>query len=437
MKNYNKESELSSNYKMSSLLEMVIEYYMLSEADTGLVSEEETALVTDAFKAIESKKSVSSFLDKLEDCREEITEKMQVLTAYVDRLLVFEYVINRIEYRYTMTEEEINEKLSKYKRDEYVNNITNYIFSDKDNVVVNDKIREIVSELPVRMARSKFLEHIKNSIMLYSDSDRYSLDGYIYMLRTVTMLYKPKGIDKYFTEFGELVDELSGVDYNNITSDYYAILKDKIVVATSKIKDITDIYMSLQKLINMFIVYGKNEQSEIYVKYEKYADICYKCIAMLNDVFEGKTDNIAEVEAMFTGIEGIPEELYEKRVNLEAIVCDYIKEDNGLYDAVKTSEKLMGSSLFAELEEADTEPVTEEYLKAVTDELIADIKQLISDYSRPVVRAVYAMALGKLPVFFGDSGEVTQYISDSLAQCNDASTLLATYNLIDELCWGD
>ena len=47
------------------------------------------------------------------------------------------------------------------------------------------------------------------------------------------------------------------------------------------------------------------------------------------------------------------------------------------------------------------------------------------------------MALGKLPVFFGDSGEVTQYISDSLAQCNDASTLLATYNLIDELCWGD
>ena len=103
MKNYNKESELSSNYKMSSLLEMVIEYYMLSEADTGLVSEEETGLVTDAFKAIESKKSVSSFLDKLENCREEITEKMQVLTAYVDRLLVFEYVINRIEYRYTNT----------------------------------------------------------------------------------------------------------------------------------------------------------------------------------------------------------------------------------------------------------------------------------------------------------------------------------------------
>ena len=39
MKNYNKESELSSNYKMSSLLEMVIEYYMLSEADTDLVSD--------------------------------------------------------------------------------------------------------------------------------------------------------------------------------------------------------------------------------------------------------------------------------------------------------------------------------------------------------------------------------------------------------------
>ena len=79
---------------------------------------------------------------------------------------------------------------------------------------------------------------------------------------------------------------------------------------------------------------------------------------------------------------------------------------------VLVDEKLMGSSLFAELEEADTEPVTEEYLKAVTDELIADLKQLISDYSRPVVRAVYSMALGKLPVF-GSTISVMEHFPNS------------------------
>ena len=43
------------------------------------------------------------------------------------------------------------------------NEIMHYILSDKDNVVINGKISEIVGQLPVRMLKDRFFEHIRDA----------------------------------------------------------------------------------------------------------------------------------------------------------------------------------------------------------------------------------------------------------------------------------
>ena len=48
---------------------------------------------------------------EMEELRSRITEKMNLFTAYTDRLIVFEYVLNRMEYQY-LSEKERKDKLN-------------------------------------------------------------------------------------------------------------------------------------------------------------------------------------------------------------------------------------------------------------------------------------------------------------------------------------
>lgn len=439
MKNDESLSRLFSNYKMYSLLEIVIERYMLLEMeeeqkfDDEMQIDKELEIIKKALEAIENKQELSGLICELEECRKLIIEKMQVLTAYIDRLLVFEYVLNRIEYRYKLSENEIEDRLSKINRQECVRDVANYLFEEEDQVVVNGRIRDLVTQLPVRMARSKFFEHVKNSIKLYSESDKSSLDGYLYMLRTAAMIYEPEGMDRYFTSFAKVLEEIAQVDFQTMDKDCYRIISEKTSHATSKIQDITDVYMSIQKIVNLLLVYALNENA-CEDKYEKYYNMCIEDIALINKAVNGQADAVSD--DIFVNFEGFMETLYEEGRRLETVVAGKIDncEESALIDKIG---KLMSSSLFAELEEEEPEPVTAQYLNEKTDELIKDLQEFIKDNQRPVVRAVFALVLGAMPVFFSSSREVVDYITDSLNQCADKAELLATYELIDELCWGD
>ena len=55
-----------------------------------------------------------------------------------------------------------------------------------------------------------------------------SLESFVYMFRTNAMLYKNDDMDKYFTEFIPVLDELSKVDYENITKELYDIYAERL-----------------------------------------------------------------------------------------------------------------------------------------------------------------------------------------------------------------
>ena len=88
-------------------------------------------IITEGISGDDTEKNYDGILEEIDSLREELIERMEVLTAYTDRFQIFEYVLNRIEYNYK--ECDIN---SDYYDDKFEKDIINYIVSDKDNTVV-------------------------------------------------------------------------------------------------------------------------------------------------------------------------------------------------------------------------------------------------------------------------------------------------------------
>ena len=74
--------------------------------------------------------------------RTEVTDRMQVLTAYVDRFVVYEYILNRMQYRFE--DQEVIAEDSVFAQE-----VLNFIFATKDNMAINDNIRMVIGQLPM------------------------------------------------------------------------------------------------------------------------------------------------------------------------------------------------------------------------------------------------------------------------------------------------
>ena len=117
-------------------------------------------------------------LKRIHELREQITARMQILTAYTDGLQVYEYILNRLEFTY---EEETEDKETDL--DAYAQKIFRYLFQDDDKMVINSKIQMVVSELPVRITKSRFFDIINESLKLYTGSECSSVDDFAETIR--------------------------------------------------------------------------------------------------------------------------------------------------------------------------------------------------------------------------------------------------------------
>ena len=125
--------------------------------------------------------------------REEVKDQVQVLTAYLDCFIIYEYIFNRIQYRFDEMGEMPDDN-------EFIQKVISYVFASEDNTVVNENIRFMIEQLPMRMLSSKYFDIIHESVSLYKGSRASSLEGFEYMFRTNAMLYKDDNMSVYFTD---------------------------------------------------------------------------------------------------------------------------------------------------------------------------------------------------------------------------------------------
>lgn len=436
---------MTENYHRSSLLEIVMEYFTLCEMLSESLNPElenaavELDVIHSAVKRIADGDNVAGCIDEFAGIRKIITDKMNIVTAYVDRFLVFEYILDRQAPAFNMSRGELEAEYGGFDAVNYTKELLQYIFGSKDNMVVNERLHEVLECIPVRMSRKKYLGLVESGLNLYEESDKASFDEYVYMLRTSSMLYECKSDAGEFESFAELYEELMNTDYQNLGADHYRILSDKLYNATVALSNMSDVYMCLQKLVNMLYIYALNDSA---VEEDmEYVATCRDILAGLYVVAGDEKLDVMSPEEGLVRLEGYMEKLYEEREvlvplieEMELAYDDKISE-LGLLDCYKklsVSGRLM-NGLFADVEDSQYEETTVEYTMAESARLLEDLESLIKNSSRHVVRAVIALTMGKLPMPFTSSDDIKDYILNAFEHCGDKAEIVAVKRMIDDM----
>ncbi|MBQ4284346.1 MAG: hypothetical protein IJB96_10525, partial [Lachnospira sp.] len=183
--------------------------------------------------------------DRVENLRNEITSVMEVVTAYVDRLRIYEYVLNRVEYRFV--DKEFDEQ---YYNTYLTNDLIHYILSDKDNVVIHSKIAEVVEQLPMRLSRNKFYDYLRDAFSLYHGAQKGTIDDFVYSLKTTAMLNVPEGFESMFPDTRELLNVLENADYAALDEAAFDNLTGALSLAVEKMTSCADAFVLLAQLVN-------------------------------------------------------------------------------------------------------------------------------------------------------------------------------------------
>ncbi len=154
-------NSMMSLYNGLAYIKLSMNYYtffeMANDSEFGKAEMSELKGLLDRFNDVaESQIAAAQYsddiykhnIDELEGIRASVVRIMEVVTAYVDRLRIYEYVLNRIEYRFK--DEEFDDA---YYNNGLTNDLMHYILSDKDSVAVNNRISEVVEQLPMRCPR--------------------------------------------------------------------------------------------------------------------------------------------------------------------------------------------------------------------------------------------------------------------------------------------
>lgn len=97
--------------------------------------------------------------DALWGLRSQVMAEMETATAYTDAFQAYEYVLNRLEGRFapqpvgTMGGEDHDEAMT--------GRIMAYITDARDAMTVNERIRSVLGQLPVRLTRNRFFSLVK------------------------------------------------------------------------------------------------------------------------------------------------------------------------------------------------------------------------------------------------------------------------------------
>lgn len=354
---------------------------------------------------------------KMDALRREIIKKMDLLTAYTDRLICYEYVLNRMELRF-MPERELNQLLAGFPEEGYMDKLRGYLFGDRDRQVMYDKLRLVIGEIPVQMTKSKLFEKIGAAMTLYKGDDRSAIDRFLYMMRTAAMIYEPECYVGHYKELENILTQLEEADYTKLTKKQYDGLKVLLETGIQEIRELTDFYYSVQKVVNgiyALCVVLPHAQKESQLQKDG------------REVFGNLADRICD-EELLSPMEGSIETLVEKTGYLESVLFEiqdsYSDEldKEGLVpllgDLVIVSE-LLSDSLFIELDKGAEEKIDASYVQSAANQLFDELTEKFSHVSRPLKRAIMGQILGKLPIMFQSVEEIEQYIRVNLMGCTD------------------
>ncbi len=428
---------LADTYLDYAAVELVFSSYLLVDSmpEYQGISTEESALCEEVISRLRrliegSREEIPEMLEELKEIRGRITKTMEQVTFYTDRLICYEYVLNRMKMRFAEDKEK-KEGWEGIQEEEFINRLMAFVAAHEDQSIVRDRLQSLMGILPVHMTKNKLLEKIEQTVTLYKGSDVASLEGFAYMIRSAAMLHPlEEGTDDEIESF---ISELEGTDFKELGAGTYEVLCDKLEQVSERICEITDFYYSLQKVVNG----------------------CYAfCLAKLHNDKNTETQRISHriLSAVVKGeleeeelekLEGRIEDCVEQSSYLEAVLfevkssCREVLRELELereFEDFAQIANLLSDSLFVDLDESNQEEIVDEQKAAqVAAKLTEEISRKLAECKRPVKKAVMAAVLEKLPAGFPGTREVEEYIRTNLFGCQDLSEKMAAVLELEQM----
>ena len=432
---------LSALYKRMAHLRMAMNYFTFAEVYSDMDVKDKVIFdvqVNKLQKMIDDiillDKADEYKAEDIETFRNEIIAIMEVLTAYVDRLQVCEYILNRVEFRY-----EECDYGNDYYNDKFEKDIYRYITSDKDNTVINMKLSQIIGQIPMRLSKNKFFDMLRDSFSLYKGSEQQSVDDFAYMIRTAGTIYNPEGFGTMFTDLHSQYEQLASIKAEDITEERFREYRELLTEASEVVERYSDFYVMLAEIVNdVYTIYLNNgaltEVNEI--------EMLKSIISDSYDMLEGHDIESEAVAMKFMELEGIQERLSNMIFNPESAIDEICNINGGLIDeagyrsrinSLIVTSKLQSASTFAKLKDDDDKkmPADEAYIMETVDSLVTDFSKLFEEKDRSGKRAVMALVVSALPTFFNNLEEFKQYVHVALSQCTDMAEKQACMSLIN------
>ncbi|MCI8364990.1 MAG: hypothetical protein HFG34_08585 [Eubacterium sp.] len=428
---------LADTYLDYAAVELVFSSYLLVDSlpEYHGLSPEERALYEEVISWLRrltgiSREEISKALEEIQKVRDQITKRMEQYTFYTDRLICYEYVLDRMKLRFT-EDKEIEGRLEDIQEEEFIKQLMAFVVAHEDQSIVRDRLQSLMGILPVHMTKNKLLEKIEQTVTLYKGSDVASLEGFAYMIRSAAMLHPLD--ESTDDEIDSLLTELESTDFKELDADTYKKLCDKLEQVSERICEITDFYYSLQKVVNGCYAFGL-----VKLHNDKNTETQKISHRILSAVVKGELE-----EEELEKLEGRIEECVEKSSYLEAVLfevkssCKEILRDLELeqeFEDYARIANLLSDSLFVDLAADNQEIIVDEQKAAqVAAELAEELSRKLAECKRPVKKAVMAAVLEKLPAGFPGTREVEEYIRTNLFGCQDISEKAAAILELEQM----
>lgn len=397
--------------------------------------------IMDKLKGQDLEKAIES----VDQMRNQVINRTQIVATYTDIFQIYEYVLNRVEYRFTDREDD------DMADSDFAREILQYIFDTQDNVIINGKIQEIIGQLPIRMTRQKYFELVRDSFSVYLGAEKSSLDSYLYMFRSTAMIYKIDNMEEYYPDLWNKKEFMTGLNYKELTEEAFKDAKSMISNVTKFLESETSFYFTIQEVINELyaMLLSSTYVGLGFTSMKEQQKISLLIVGDINKEFIADTRKniVAELENNLVQLEGVQEELLHDLSMLEDVLYTIDQSNRELtkslmienvLNALLRIKDLLSSSLFIDFNQQDISgTVDEELLHNEKSKLVEDLTELFSTHDRAIMRAVMASTLSKMPVFFASHKEVMDYVRNSLENCTNLEEKQACKVLIRAIMNGE
>ncbi len=402
-----RQMRLAEEYRKLAYARFAYHYFALYESlDEGYMENPytdyagELDVLNRSAAALLSGRGGKETLDELKTLRRSNIRQVELLTAYTDSLRIYEYVLNRIEFRF--------EEADAADARELAQDVFQFIFQDKDNPMIYDRLSLVLSQLPVRMTKARFADLIRASFSVYKGGTRESFDAFAAYLRQIAML-DPLEEKPEFRDISAFFDRCGKTDYRTIGHQEFHQMQDELVEIAHAVEVCADGYMQIQELCNVCVVIaltdglGCPDSGEI--------SVCRAICREINESFASGRE-LKEMEELLAKLEGVQERNLERITRLESRIEEKIP-------ALAECERLMGSSIFAEEpDEPDERTVDDAYFLDVSERFIAELSERMRERPKQVNRAVMALILSNIPNVFSSQEEIYEYILYALSSAS-------------------